>query len=83
MDLEAPQLGLGLGFPYWKPLRRRFTPESPFFASGNIERELLVKQVLLFSFLVFSQFLVASELFNSCESYELRCYVPILSRNSN
>lgn len=47
MDLEAPQLGLGLGFPYWKPLRRRFTPESPFFASGNIERELLVKQLAL------------------------------------
>lgn len=32
---------------------------------------------------MFSQFLVGSELFNSCESYELRCYVPILSRNSN
>lgn len=36
-----------LGFPYWKPIRRRFDPESPFFSSGNIERELLAKQVAL------------------------------------
>ncbi|XP_034933508.1 uncharacterized protein [Populus alba] len=36
-----------LGFPYWKPIRRRFGPESPFFSSGNIERELLAKQVAL------------------------------------
>lgn len=35
------------GFPYWKSLRRRFGTESPFFASGNIERELLAKQVAL------------------------------------
>lgn len=34
-----------LGFPYWNPLRRRFPPDSPFFASGNVERELLAKQV--------------------------------------
>lgn len=43
MDVEGPQLG----FPHWKPLRRRFGPESPFFASGNIERELLAKQLAL------------------------------------
>lgn len=35
-----------LGFPYWNPIRRRFSPDSPFFASGNVERELLAKQVL-------------------------------------
>ncbi|PRQ54278.1 putative transcription factor C2H2 family [Rosa chinensis] len=38
---------LELGFPYWKALRRKFGPESPFFASGNLERELLVKQLAL------------------------------------
>jgi len=42
-----------LGFPYWKPIRRRFGPESPFFSSGNIERELLAKQVITLSFLPF------------------------------
>ncbi|KAJ7967587.1 Zinc finger protein [Quillaja saponaria] len=36
------------GFPYWKPVCRRFGSESPFFVSGNIERELLAKQVRLF-----------------------------------
>ncbi|XP_075672705.1 uncharacterized protein LOC142642253 [Castanea sativa] len=36
-----------LGFPYWKSNPRSFGPESPFFASGNIERELLAKQVAL------------------------------------
>ncbi|RDX85020.1 Zinc finger protein [Mucuna pruriens] len=36
-----------LGFPFWKPLRRRFAPDSLFFAPGNLERELLVKQVAL------------------------------------
>lgn len=39
-----------LGFPYWSPIRRRFGPDSPFFASGNVERELLAKQVI---FLIF------------------------------
>ncbi|XP_061354092.1 uncharacterized protein LOC133298772 [Gastrolobium bilobum] len=34
-------------FPYWKPLLRRFRPDSPFFAPGNLERELLAKQVAL------------------------------------
>ncbi|EXC33370.1 Zinc finger protein 511 [Morus notabilis] len=45
MDVEETQLELG--FPCWIPVRRRFDPDSPFFASGNIERELLAKQVAL------------------------------------
>ncbi|PON61296.1 TFIIH C1-like domain containing protein [Parasponia andersonii] len=43
MDVEEGQLG----FPYWQPVCRRFDPDSPFFASGNIERELLAKQVAI------------------------------------
>jgi len=43
MDVEEK---VQLGFPYWNSVRRKFGPESPFFASGNIERELLAKQVL-------------------------------------
>ncbi|KAL0555901.1 hypothetical protein IC582_004403 [Cucumis melo] len=34
-------------FPCWKPFQRRFDPDSPFFASGNVEREILAKQVAL------------------------------------
>ncbi|KAK9221903.1 hypothetical protein WN944_010334 [Citrus x changshan-huyou] len=34
-------------FPHWASVRRCFRPDSPFFASGNIERELLAKQVAL------------------------------------
>lgn len=34
-------------FNYWFPVRRRFAPDDSFFASGNIERELLAKQVAL------------------------------------
>ncbi|XP_076921859.1 uncharacterized protein LOC143583441 [Bidens hawaiensis] len=34
-------------FKYWLPVLRRFGPDDPFFASGNIERELLAKQVAL------------------------------------
>ncbi|KAM7278731.1 hypothetical protein ACFE04_005865 [Oxalis oulophora] len=34
-------------FPYWSSIRRRFDPDSSFFAQGNIERELLAKQVAL------------------------------------
>lgn len=34
-------------FPYWKPFQRRFDPDSPFFASGNVEREILAKQLAL------------------------------------
>ncbi|XP_058093139.1 uncharacterized protein LOC131239453 [Magnolia sinica] len=36
-----------LGFPYWVPVLRRFQPHDPFFSSGNLERELLAKQVAL------------------------------------
>ncbi|KAF3435252.1 hypothetical protein FNV43_RR22339 [Rhamnella rubrinervis] len=43
MDIE----GGGVEFPYWKPVCRRFGPDSSFFASGNVERELLAKQVAL------------------------------------
>ncbi|KAF2305068.1 hypothetical protein GH714_001572 [Hevea brasiliensis] len=35
-----------LGFPYWTPVRRRLGP-IPLFFCGNIERELLAKQVAL------------------------------------
>ncbi|KAK4282245.1 hypothetical protein QN277_013645 [Acacia crassicarpa] len=44
MDVEDK---LESGFPYWKAIRRRFGPDAPFFAPGNIERELLAKQVAL------------------------------------
>ncbi|GKV40594.1 hypothetical protein SLEP1_g48214 [Rubroshorea leprosula] len=37
-----------LSFPYWTSVRRRFGPDSSFFASGNLERELLAKQVFSF-----------------------------------
>ncbi|XP_006848252.2 zinc finger protein 511 [Amborella trichopoda] len=37
----------GLDFPYWSVIRRKYDPDAPFFASGNIERELLSKQVAL------------------------------------
>ncbi|KAG2335161.1 hypothetical protein Bca52824_006341 [Brassica carinata] len=46
MEMAVDAIG-ELGFPYWNPLRRRFPPDSPFFASGNVERELLAKQVAL------------------------------------
>ncbi|GKV50251.1 hypothetical protein SLEP1_g56963 [Rubroshorea leprosula] len=36
-----------LSFPYWTSIRRRFGPDSSFFATGNLERELLAKQVAL------------------------------------
>ncbi|KAI4348320.1 hypothetical protein L6164_009055 [Bauhinia variegata] len=44
MDVEKQ---LQSEFPYWKAVRRKFGPDSPFFAAGNIERELLAKQVAL------------------------------------
>ncbi|KAL4577108.1 hypothetical protein LXL04_013211 [Taraxacum kok-saghyz] len=34
-------------FQCWYPVLRRFGPDDPFFASGNIERELLAKQIAL------------------------------------
>ncbi|KAF5748717.1 zinc finger protein [Tripterygium wilfordii] len=47
MAMVVDSEGGELGFPYWTSLRRKFSPDSPFFASGNIERELLAKQVAL------------------------------------
>ncbi|KAL6507259.1 hypothetical protein OROGR_023454 [Orobanche gracilis] len=47
MDMEVEASGTFLGFPCWKPIRRHFRPDAPFFAAGNIERELLDKQVAL------------------------------------
>lgn len=49
MEVEKQQ-NLDSAFPFWKPIPRRFRPDSPFFAPGNLERELLAKQVLFFSF---------------------------------
>ncbi|XP_004513314.1 uncharacterized protein [Cicer arietinum] len=45
MDVEKQNLNSE--FPFWKPISRRFQPDSLFFAPGNVERELLVKQVAL------------------------------------
>lgn len=36
-----------LGFPFLIAVRRKFKWDDPFFAAGNIERELLAKQVAL------------------------------------
>ena len=35
-------------FGTWVAVRRPFRVDSPFFAAGNVERELLAKQVLLY-----------------------------------
>ncbi|XP_072978474.1 uncharacterized protein [Typha angustifolia] len=45
MELDGD--GAGLGFPIWAASRRRFKPDDSFFAAGNMERELLAKQVAL------------------------------------
>ncbi|KAH6758598.1 nucleic acid binding / zinc ion binding protein [Perilla frutescens var. frutescens] len=47
MAMDVEESGNGLNFPSLKPLRRRFGPDAPFFEAGNIERELLAKQVAL------------------------------------
>ena len=36
---------LTFAFPLLRPSRRKLSLDSPFFASGNLERELLAKQV--------------------------------------
>lgn len=46
-DMEIFKVEDNLGFPYWISAPRKFGSDSPFFASGNIERELLAKQVAL------------------------------------
>ncbi|RWW33912.1 hypothetical protein GW17_00001342, partial [Ensete ventricosum] len=38
---------LGLASGWWIASRRRLMPGDPFFSAGNIERELLAKQVAL------------------------------------
>lgn len=38
----GPELG------FWLAARRRLTPDDPFFAAGDLERELLAKHVRLF-----------------------------------
>ncbi|KAG8366770.1 hypothetical protein BUALT_Bualt16G0002200 [Buddleja alternifolia] len=45
--VEEQSGGSGFNFPWWKPLRRRFEPDAAFFAAGNIQRQLLAKQVAL------------------------------------
>ncbi|KAL7135934.1 hypothetical protein ABFS83_11G131700 [Erythranthe nasuta] len=45
MAMVVEESGAEVKFPCWKPVRRRFLPEAPFFAAGNIERELLAKQI--------------------------------------
>ncbi|KAL3640042.1 hypothetical protein CASFOL_011982 [Castilleja foliolosa] len=47
MAMEVEKEGTGLKFPCWKPIRRRFRVDAQIFAAGNIERELLAKQVAL------------------------------------
>lgn len=45
-EAEAPKdVGPWLGF--WEVSRRRLTPDDPFFAAGDMERELLAKHVAL------------------------------------
>ncbi|KQJ88490.1 zinc finger protein 511 [Brachypodium distachyon] len=45
-ETEAPKaLGTSLGF--WAGTRRRLAPDDPFFAAGDMERELLAKHVAL------------------------------------
>lgn len=45
-ELKGEAVGLrrpGLGL--WLAARRRLAPDDPFFAAGDMERELLAKQV--------------------------------------
>ncbi|KAL9241786.1 hypothetical protein vseg_015852 [Gypsophila vaccaria] len=39
--------GLKPEFPFWNSFRRKFPPDSPFFTSGDLHRQLLSKQVAL------------------------------------
>ncbi|KAJ0988801.1 hypothetical protein J5N97_007157 [Dioscorea zingiberensis] len=47
MEMNEDGENLGLGFPFWVAARRRFKLDDSFFAAGNIQRELLAKQVAL------------------------------------
>ncbi|XP_047311949.1 zinc finger protein 511 [Impatiens glandulifera] len=46
MEVENPTTPQ-LGFPFWTSLPRRFLPDALFFEPGNLERELLAKQIAL------------------------------------
>ncbi|KAF6148489.1 hypothetical protein GIB67_038844 [Kingdonia uniflora] len=56
------EMQVELGFPYWNPIPRRFKPDAPFFASGNVERELLAKQVPSISLFLCLKMYVALDL---------------------
>ncbi|XP_073044443.1 uncharacterized protein [Primulina eburnea] len=47
MEMEVEGSRTGFEFPFWNPLRRSFGPDFPFFEAGNLERELLAKQIAL------------------------------------
>lgn len=47
MEAVGVEEELGLGFPFWFAARRRFKPGDPFFAAGDIERELIAKHVII------------------------------------
>ncbi|KAG6412658.1 hypothetical protein SASPL_125342 [Salvia splendens] len=47
MAMEVEVSVTGLNFPFLQPVRRRFGPDALFFEAGNIERQLLAKQVTL------------------------------------
>lgn len=47
-EAEAPKAvgaGSGPGLGFWAAARRRLAPDDPFFAAGDMERELLAKHV--------------------------------------
>lgn len=43
----APKAAAGPELGFWLAARRRLTPDDPFFAAGDLERELLAKHVRL------------------------------------
>ncbi|XP_021727485.1 zinc finger protein 511-like isoform X1 [Chenopodium quinoa] len=47
MAMEIEQGKSESDFPYWKSIYRKFAPDSPFFSSGDIERQLLHKQAAI------------------------------------
>lgn len=48
MEVDEKESGCKLDhYVKWVPVRRRFAVDSAFFAAGNVERELLAKQVSL------------------------------------
>ncbi|XP_073145097.1 uncharacterized protein [Henckelia pumila] len=47
METEVEGSRAGFQFPFWNPLRRSYVPDFPLFEAGNLERELLAKQVAL------------------------------------